>query len=213
LRNNQFKGKDGDWMKNLQSKYIGWLYIVVLVILYVISLYWLGYEHLNNPAEPIGTVIFNLFLISIPLILLFGSIGLILFSLRQKSVEGVLKPPLSKIIYYTPRIAGLLMIVFVSLFALDVFVPGIPFWKQILGFVVHAAPAIILALLMIFAWKRPVIGFVIFGLAAVFFLRFVFNQDFGPGNFLMFVSPLALISAMFWINWKWGDVMQLKVPS
>ena len=200
-------------MKNLQSKYIGWLYIVVLVILYVISLYWLGYEHLNNPAEPIGTVIFNLFLISIPLILLFGSIGLILFSLRQKSVEGVLKPPLSKIIYYTPRIAGLLMIVFVSLFALDVFVPGIPFWKQILGFVVHAAPAIILALLMIFAWKRPVIGFVIFGLAAVFFLRFVFNQDFGPGNFLMFVSPLALISAMFWINWKWGDVMQLKVPS
>ena len=213
LRNNQFKGKVGENMPNLKSKYINWLYIVVLVVLYLVSLYWLGFEHLNNPDEPAGTVVLNLFLISIPLILLFGSIGLILFSLRQKTLEGEIKPPLSKIIYYTPRIAGLLMIIFVSLFALDVFVPGIPFWKQVLGFVVHAAPAIILAILMIFAWKRPVIGFVIFGLAAVFFLRFVFDQDFGPGNFLMFVGPLAIISAMFWMNWKWGELIQLKVPS
>jgi hypothetical protein len=130
--------------------------------------------------------------------------------MRQKALNGVITPPLSKVLYYTPRLAGVLMIIFVSLFALDVFGPGIPFWKQVLGFIIHAAPAIILAILMFFAWKRPVIGFVIFGLAAVFFLRFVFNLDFGAGNFVMFVGPLALISAMFWMNWKWGEVIRLK---
>ncbi len=84
-------------------------------------------------------------------------------------------------LYYTPRLAGVLMIIFVSLFALDVFGPGIPFWRQVLGFLVHAAPAIILAILMFFAWKRPVIGFIIFGLAAVFFLRFVLIGILGRG--------------------------------
>lgn len=197
-------------MNNLKGKSITWVYVIVLVLLYLITLYWLGYEHLNNPQEPFGILVLNLFLISIPLILLFGSIGLILFTMRQKALDGEITPPLSKLLYYTPRFAGVLMIIFVSLFALDVFEIGESFWRQLLGFVIHAAPAIILAILMFFAWKRPVIGFVIFGLAAVVFLRFVFNQDFGPGNFVMFVSPLALISAMFWMNWKWGEVIRLK---
>lgn len=60
------------------------------------------------------------------------------------------------------------MIIFVSLFALDVFEIGDSFWRQLLGFVIHAAPAIILAILMFFAWKRPVIGFVIFGCGLLF---------------------------------------------
>lgn len=200
-------------MKNLQSKYVSWLYVVVLVILYLVSLYWLGFEHLNNPDEPFGMVILNLFLISIPLILLFGSIGLILFALRQKSLKGEINPPLSKFIYYTPRIAGVLMIIFVGLFALDVFGTGESFWRQLLGFVIHASPSIILAIMMFFAWRKPMIGFIVFGLAAVVFLRFVFGRDFGPGNFMLFVGPLALIAALFWMNWKWGDVIQLKVSS
>jgi hypothetical protein len=27
---------------------------------------------------------------------------------------------------------------------------------------------------------------------------------------MMFVARLALISAMFWMNWKWGKVIRLK---
>jgi len=115
-------------MNNLKGKSITRVYVIVLVLLYLITLYWLGYEHLNNPQESFGILVLNLFLISIPLVLLFGSIGLILFAMRQKSVEGIIKAPLSKFVYYTPRIAGVLMIVFIRLFALDMFGTGEPFW-------------------------------------------------------------------------------------
>jgi len=71
-----------------------------------------------------------------------------------------------------------------------------------------------LAIVMFFAWRKPVIGFIIFGIAAIFFLRFViFGQDFGAGNFMMFVEPLALISGLFWINWKWKDALTLGKES
>lgn len=193
-----------------KKKRYTWIYWIVLTGLYIGSLYLLSYEHLINPSEPFWMVITNLALISVPLILLFGSIGLILMAFRQKEIDGKIGLRLSRFLYYTPRIAGLLMIVFVSLFALDVFSMGGNFWRQLLAFVIHAAPAILLSIVMIFAWRKPVIGFIIFGIAAIFFLRFVlFGQDFGAGNFMMFVAPLALISGLFWINWKWQDAMTL----
>ena len=187
-----------------------WIYWIVLAGLYIASLYLVGFEHLKNPSEPLWMVVTNLALISIPLILLFGSIGLILMALRQKEIDRKIGLRLSRFLYYTPRIAGILMIVFVSLFALDVFSMGGNFWRQLLAFLINAAPAILLAIVMVFAWRKPVIGFIIFGIAAIFFLRFViFGQDFGAGNFMMFVAPLALISGLFWINWKWKDMMTM----
>jgi hypothetical protein len=49
--------------------------------------------------------------------------------------------------------------------------------------------ALFLAIVMFFAWRIPVIGFFILGIAAIFFLRFVlFGRDFGAGNITMFVA-------------------------
>lgn len=194
-------------METQNKKSIFWIYVIVLVVLYLATLLLMGYEHLINPTEPIWMIVTNLALISIPLILLYGSIGLILFALLQKKVNGKINVPLSRFLFYTPRIAGILMILFVALFAQDVFTAGGNFWEQLLGFAIHAAPSIVLAILMFFAWRKPVIGFIVFGLVAVFFLRYVFGSaDFGASNFLMFVAPMALISSLFWINWKWKEL-------
>ena len=194
-----------------KKKRSSWIYWIVLAGLYIVSIYLVGYEHLINPSEPVWMVITNLALISVPLILLYGSIGLILTALNQKTENDKISLSLSRFLYYTPRIAGILMIVFVALFALDVFGSTESIWRQILGFVIHAAPAIILAILMVFAWRKPVVGFIVFGLAAIVFMRFVImGGDFAAGNFIMFVAPLALISALFWINWKWKDALILK---
>jgi hypothetical protein len=193
-----------------KKKRFTWIYWVLLAGLYIASLYLVGYEHLKNPSEPLWMVITNLALISVPLILFYGSIGLILTAMNQKADDGRINLPLSRFLYFTPRIAGILMILFVALFALDVFTPGGNFWEELLGFVIHAAPSIILAILMFFAWRKPMVGFIIFGIAAVVFLRFVImGGDFAAGNFIMFVAPLALISALFWINWKWKDALTL----
>ena len=194
-----------------KKKRSSWIYWVVLAGLYIVSIYLIGYEHLINPSEPVWMVITNLALISVPLVLLYGSVGLILTALNQKTDNEKISLSLSRFLYYTPRIAGILMIVFVALFALDVFGGTESLWRKILAFVIHAAPAIILAILMFFAWRKPVVGFIVFGLAAIAFMRFVImGGDFAAGNFIMFVAPLALISALFWINWKWKDALILN---
>jgi hypothetical protein len=41
-------------------------------------------------------------------------------------------------------------------------------------------------------------------LAGLFFLPFVNGEPlFGFGNLLLFVLPMALVSALFWRNWPW----------
>ena len=103
-----------------EKKGYNWIYWIVFAGLYIASLFFVGYEHLFNPTEPLWMEITNLALISVPFILLCGSIGLILTVLRQKEDNGKISLSLSRFLYYTPRIAGILMILFVALFALDV---------------------------------------------------------------------------------------------
>lgn len=186
------------------------IYWFVLSGLFIASLYLVGYQHLINPNEPPWIVIANLVLISIHSIFLFGSIGLILTAMKQKEVAEKVDLKLSSFLYYTPRIAGILMILFAALYALDVFITGGNFWRQLLGFLVHAILSIFLGILMFFAWRKPMIGFILFGLGAIGLLPFVImGGNSSAGNFIMFVAPLALISAMFWINWKWKDAIML----
>jgi hypothetical protein len=198
-------------MNMVKTKGYSWIYWSLLGILFIATLIWIGYEHLVNPSEPLGMVLLNLVLISIPLVLFYGCVGMILETIQQKEDRGKLTHRLSGFLYYTPRIAGLLMAFFIGLFALDVFGGISSIWQQILAFLIHASPAIVIAIIMIFAWRRPMIGFLLFGVAAISFLSFVFmGGEFAAGNFIMFVAPLALISALFWINWKWKDLFSLK---
>jgi hypothetical protein len=193
-----------------KKKRYTWIYWIVLAGLYNGSLYILGYEHLINPNEPPWMVIAFLVLFSIHSIFLFGSIGLILTAIKQKVIDGIINLTLSYFLFYTPRIAGILMILFAALFALDVFISGGNFWRQLIGFLVHAILSIFLGILMFFAWRKPMIGFILFGLGAIGLLPFVImGGNSSVGNFIMFVAPLALISAMFWINWKWKDAIML----
>ncbi len=84
-------------MEKNKTKKIFWIVLIVLAILFIGTLILVGYEHIISPTEPIGMKITNLFLISIPLILLYGSIGLVLTAIRQKEVNGKIKPGLFKI--------------------------------------------------------------------------------------------------------------------
>jgi hypothetical protein len=46
------------------------------------------------------------------------------------------------------------------------------------------------------------VGFVAFLIAGLFFFRFVIlGRDLG--HFLLFSGPLLLISALFYIDWRW----------
>lgn len=175
----------------------------VLAALFLASLAWFGVQNYRS-GMPLNLVFLNSFILAVPLVILYLSIGL-LFEAWQRRYSGQeFGAGMSKFLYRTPRIAGLVVVFFISLFALDVFGTG-TLWQQIGAFLIHAAPALLLGVLLLLSWKRPLVGASIFGLAALFFLvRFVIpGREFGFGNLLLFVMPMALVAALFWANWKW----------
>jgi hypothetical protein len=174
----------------------------VLGILFFASLAYINLANLragNSPDELLSTLL----LTSLPLFLLYFSIGL-LFESWLHHREGGMGRRLARVLYLTPRIAGILIALFIGLFALDVFgMPG-SIWERILGFLIHALPSIVLIAAAALSWRWEWVGALAFGLVALFLLTFVI-RDFpdGLGTLLIIVLPVALVAALFLLGWMW----------
>jgi hypothetical protein len=179
----------------------------VLTLLFLVSLGGFGYIHLQS-GEPIGVALANILILSIPLALLYFCIGLIVEATWQHRAGGV-GGRMAKFLFLTPRIAGILMALFVGLFALDAFeMPG-SVWEKIGAFLVHAAPAIILLGVLALAWRWEWVGSVVFGLAAALLLvaTVIPRALYGIGNLMLFVLPMAVVAVIFWLGWRWrGEI-------
>jgi hypothetical protein len=179
--------------------------LIALVILFVLSLAAFVYAvWVGERAHMVGwEMLLNIPILSIPLVLIFGSVYVLLMGWHERSTLGQVSPRLAKIIHWTPRIAALLIILFMGLFSLDVFGEGgTPL--QVLGaFLMHNIPSIVMILLLIFAWKRPVVGFVAFLVVAVAFTILFVRSFYAVSNLLLFVLPVLLIASLFYADWKW----------
>jgi len=94
------------------------------------------------------------------------------------------------------RLLAILFIVFISLFALDAFEQGHPFWQNLLGFLIHLVPSYILIIITFFAWRWPSIGGWFFWLLALIYLYF-FTPVFSWVAFLTIPGSLFLIGLLF----------------
>lgn len=179
--------------------------LIILISLFVLTLAALNYA--NWAAEPgfnlWWMLLLNVLILSIPLILLYGSIYVLLMGWHERSTLGKVSPWLAKIIHWAPRIAALLIIFFVGLFSLDVFGTGAPALEVLVGFLMHNLPSIIMLVLLIVAWKRPVVGFVAFLIAAAAFTVLFVRDIYALPNLLLFVLPILLIAGLFYADWQW----------
>jgi hypothetical protein len=179
--------------------------LIVLLILFVLTLAALNYA--NWAAEPgfmqWWMLLLNILILSIPLALLYGSIYVLLMGWHERSTLGKVTPRLAKIIHWAPRVAALLIIFFIGLFSLDVFGTGAPPLEVLIGFLMHNLPSIAMLVLLIFAWKRPVVGFVAFLIAAAAFTVFFVRDIHALPNLLLFVLPILLIASLFYADWQW----------
>jgi hypothetical protein len=179
------------------------LLLILMIALYLISLGAFTYVNwMVDPEHIWWAIAVNALILSIPLVLFYGSIYVLISAWREHSLIGKISPRLANVVHWAPRLAAILIIFFVSLFSLDVFeMEGTPL--ELLGaFLIHSLPSIILIVLLVFAWRRPVVGFIAFLLAGLFFLRFViFDGDLL--HFLLFSGPLLLISGLFYADWRW----------
>jgi hypothetical protein len=176
---------------------------VFMIALYLLSLAGFSYANWVLDPEPVWWMLLaNTLILSLPLILFYGSLYVLIRAWIEHHISGEITPALAKTIHWTPRIAAIGIIFFVSLFSLDVFEMDASPLQLLGGFIIHNIPSIVMIVLLIFAWKRPMVGFFAFLLAGLFFLRFViFNLSLG--HFLLFSGPLLLISTLFYADWRW----------
>lgn len=105
----------------------------------------------------------------------------------------------SKVIYWSPRILGIIFVLFLSLFALDVF-SEYSGWQIILPLFIHLLPSLFLLLVIAVAWKYDLVGAVVFLFAAIFYVWMV-----GLGRpwpwYLVISGPAAITGILFLLSW------------
>jgi hypothetical protein len=179
--------------------------LIVMVVLYLLTVAIFGYPMVASESEftEWWMILLNLLILSIPLVLLYGSIYVLIKGWHERSTLGKVSPRLATIIHWAPRIAAMMIIFFMSLFSLDVFGMGASPLEVLGALLMHNIPSILMIILLVFAWKRPVVGFVAFLIAAIAFAFFFVRDLYALPNLLLFVFPILLIASLFYADWKW----------
>lgn len=102
-------------------------------------------------------------------------------------------------LWFTPRILGILFILFISLFALDILEMGYDFWQTVLGLTMHLLPSFFLVAALIVAWRWERIGSLFYLAFAIAFLI----MSWGSSNlsiYLIIMGPPVLIGVLFYFD-------------
>jgi uncharacterized membrane protein YidH (DUF202 family) len=190
---------------NAQKSHFNRNLLVVLIVLFLLTI--AAFSYANWAADPESMqwwmTLLNIPILSIPLVLLYGSIYVLVIGWREHSTSEGVNPRLARIIRWAPRLAAILIIFFVGLFSLDVFEAEAAPLELLGGFLIHNIPSIAMLVLLVFAWKRPAVGFVAFLAAAVLFAIFFVRDIYSLPNLLLFVLPILLVSFLFYADWQW----------
>jgi hypothetical protein len=103
-----------------------------------------------------------------------------------------------------PRILGILMAIFISLFAFDVFGEGSSFWEALGALFVHLVPTYLVIIALVLAWRCEWMGAVVFIGLGIFYVvwswgRFPLVVYFGISG------PLVVIGVLFLLSWLFRE--------
>jgi hypothetical protein len=103
-------------------------------------------------------------------------------------------------LFWAPRVLGILLAIFLSMFALDVFGQGYGFWGTILALLIHLVPIYVLVIVLVIAWRWEWVGAVLFIAFAIFYVVW-FRGRFPFTTYLVISGPLVLVGALFLVSW------------
>lgn len=113
-----------------------------------------------------------------------------------------------RILYWAPRILGILYALFLSLFALDVFGVGISFWRSILAFLIHLVPVYLVVIVLVLAWRWEWVGAVAFAALGLLYLVLARGEHWTA--YAAISGPLLLLGILFLLNWIYRT--KLRAP-
>lgn len=125
---------------------------------------------------------------------------LALIQSNDKILGGATLNIMDKLIYFAPRIMGILAIAFISIFALDAFEPGKPLADSLLDFSIHLIPSALLAIAIAIAWRFERFGGVMF--IAVGLVPFVPWRGLEL-QYVLVGGPFLTTGALFLLSYWW----------
>jgi hypothetical protein len=100
---------------------------------------------------------------------------------------------------WAPRIVGLGLAFFLSLFALDAFSEARGLAGTVVAFAMGLLPAAIVLITVIVGWKRDGIASLVFAALTLFYAVTTIERPL----WIVFVAgPLALVGALFFLSWR-----------
>ena len=117
------------------------------------------------------------------------------------ALEDAMNETLKQTMFWMPRVAGILFVLFLSLFALDIFEMQLGFWGTIVGLFMHLIPSILLAIAVFIAWKREWVGALLFIGWAIWYVSF--RREFAWIALVMIAGLPAVIGLLFLAGWVW----------
>jgi hypothetical protein len=116
-----------------------------------------------------------------------------------------IKKKINKFIFWTPRILGIIFILFLMMFSLDIFQPGLTAWQITIGLFMHNIPVLILLIFLIISWKYEIVGGIVFILAGLLYIFLLITSSHFEWYMLIWSltisGPAFLIGILFMINW------------
>ena len=103
------------------------------------------------------------------------------------------------IVLWAPRVVGLGLALFLSLFALDTFGDPRGVIATIIALLMGLIPALITLTAVAIGWKHEGIASVIFLVGAIFY---AVNALEHPDWILIITGPLVLEAALFYLSWR-----------
>ena len=115
-----------------------------------------------------------------------------------------------KAFFWAPRILGILAILFISMFALDAFQPDMTIWEQLRDFLMHLIPSFVLLAIFLLAWKRELIGGIIFLAIGLVLTPLIYIHNYNMngsvwmslGVIVIITFPFILMGILFIIDHK-----------
>lgn len=102
-------------------------------------------------------------------------------------------------LYWAPRILGILIVLFLAVFALDVFDEGYRFGELLIALFMHLIPSIVLLVVLIVAWRKERWGGGLYLFMGIFFIWMFWI----PGQWLaslIISGPVFLTGGLFLLN-------------
>ncbi len=112
-----------------------------------------------------------------------------------------------KVLFWSPRVLSIAFIVFLSLFALDVFDGRHGFWQTALALIMHLIPVFVLITVLILAWRWEWIGAALYAAAGLLYVAWVvsMSRPVPPMVRLIWIlviaGPAFVIAGLFLANW------------